>query len=69
MPTSEHLHISIEHHDSAENKISAVTIDYPSMPNATANKLQLDLVAAIAGVIERYARDKAQLNGEHWPEG
>ena len=66
--TGEHLHISIEHHDSAENKLSSVTIDYPSMPNATANKLQLDLVAAIAGVVERYAKAKAQANGEQWPE-
>ena len=69
MPTSEHLHISIEHHDSNENKISAVTIDYPTMTNAMANKFQLDLVSAIAGIVERYARDKAQLNGEQWPEG
>ena len=68
MPTSEPLHISIEHHDSAENKISALTLDYPTMTNAQANKFQLDLVAAITALVERYAKAKAQANGEPWPE-
>ena len=66
--TGEHLHISIEHHDSAENKLSALTLDYPTMTNAQANKFQLDIVAAIAGIVERYAKAKAQANGEPWPE-
>ncbi len=68
MPTSEHLHISIEHHASDETKISALTLDYPTMTNAQANKFQLDIVAAIASIVERYAKAKAQANGETWPE-
>lgn len=44
--------------------VSTLALDYPSLENATANVLSLDLVDAISAVIEKWAGAKASMTGE-----
>jgi len=65
---NERLLLSIRHSDVNGNVLSDLSLDYPMLNNALANKIQLDIVAAIVKVVEPYARAKAQALGQPWPE-
>ena len=65
---NERLLLSIRHSDVNGNVLSELSLDYPMLNNALANKMQLDIVMAISRVVEPYARAKAQALGQPWPE-
>ena len=64
---NERLSLSIRHIDVDGKVLSDLSLTYPTLNNALANKLQLDMVDAIARVVEKYAQAKAQAIGLDWP--
>ena len=65
---NEQLALSIRHVDVDGKVLSDLSLTYPTLHNAVANKLQLDIVDALMRVIEKYAQAKAKLIGQDWPE-
>jgi len=65
---NERLSLSIRHTDVDGKVLSDLSLTYPTLNNALANRLQLDIVNALVRVIEPYAREKAQALGQPWLE-
>ena len=67
-PSGQRLVINVQHFDETGQVLSELTLDYPRIGNAAANSFQLELVDALRGVVERFAKAKAAVLGEPWPE-
>jgi hypothetical protein len=63
MPGNNSLEILMTQRENGEI-VSTLALDYPSLENAAANVLSLDLVDAISAVIEKWAGAKAAMTGE-----
>lgn len=57
------LTITVQQKEAGE-VLSTLTLDYPSLENASANVLSMDLVDAISATVEKWGAAKAQLIGE-----
>ena len=65
---NEQLALSVLHTDANGDVLSELSLTYPTLNNALANRMQLDIVDAVTKVVEPYARAKAQALGQPWPE-
>ena len=63
MPGNNSLTITLEQTEDGA-VLSTLTLNYPSLENATANVLSQDLVDAIQAVTEKWGEAKAALIGE-----
>ena len=66
--SDQRLLITVQHFDQNAEPMSILSLDYPHISNAVANSFQLELTEAIGGVVEKFARAKAAVTGEPWPE-
>jgi hypothetical protein len=63
MPGNHRLKITLTQEEDGA-VVSELTLDYPSLENATANVLSMDLVQAVSGVAEKWSAAKAAMIGE-----